>query len=105
MAHHNFEIPEEERRILESFAEKFKPEANPTEALRDLLGATGKFPDGKLGDHDEGEFRYRVGSLDGRVVVDFGAPVHSLGFLPEQADELAFCLRKHAECCRNGESP
>lgn len=57
-------------------------------------------PDALAGKHDEGEFRCLVGGVDGRVVVDFGAPMHSLGLLPDQADEFADCLRKHAAECR-----
>jgi len=66
--------------------------------MRDMLGPTGKFPQGKLGPHDEGEFRYRIGIVDGKVVVDFGKPVHSIGLDRSTARELAkFLLTKAAQ--------
>lgn len=111
MAHHSFEMDDEQRRILDStpFADHDKGEPI-LDRLKDLgdrrnsmvenLGPTGEFPDGKLGDNDEGEFRYRVGSMDGRVVVDFGAPMHSLGLLPDQAEELAKSLMRQVMDCR-----
>lgn len=39
------------------------------------LGATGKFPQGKLNARDEGELTIAVGIKDGVVMIDFGKPV------------------------------
>jgi hypothetical protein len=60
------------------------------------LGPTGKFPSGKLSEIDEGELRFAVGGYHGKVILNFGAPVHSAGFTPKQARELALALRKWA---------
>jgi len=57
------------------------------------LGATGRFPDGKLTPNDEGELAFQVGALKGKVILNFGQPVASLGLSPTQARELAKTLR------------
>lgn len=63
------------------------------------FGATGQYPEGQFGPHDEGEILFGVGHDHGRVMVDFGKPVRSLGMLPEQARGLAALLLKHADDC------
>lgn len=60
------------------------------------LGATGQFPRGKLTDADEGETRIAIGTHNGAVVVDLGKPTAWIGFTPDQADEIADLLKKHA---------
>jgi len=59
------------------------------------LGATGEFPEGKLTEHDEGEIVFRVGSHQGKVVIEFGTPVAWLGMTPQQALRLAGLLERH----------
>ena len=77
MPHHGREIDEEMRR-----------------ALLDLkLGATGKYPDGKLGAMDEGEIRFAVASQPGYVHINFGKPVAWLSLRPQEAAELGDLLR------------
>lgn len=66
------------------------------EALRLQLGATGHYPGGKLAEHDEGELQFAVGTLQGKVIVNFGKPVASLGMTPAQARLLAKSLRAKA---------
>jgi len=61
------------------------------------LGATGRFPEGKIHDSDEGEIRFAVGSKDGNVIIEFGKPVAWLGLPPDLARELAVLLTKHAD--------
>ena len=61
-----------------------------------FVGATGLYPGGQLGEHDEGELRFKVSVIDGRLVLDFGKPVHSLGMTPQQACDLAGDLVKIA---------
>lgn len=51
----------------------------------DQPGATGKFPDGKLDPLDEGEIQIRMGSLDGRLIIEFGKPISSIGFTRDEA--------------------
>lgn len=60
------------------------------------LGATGEFPEGQLTDRDEGEIKYAVSFIDGKVIIDFGTPVVWMGMAPEQAKELARVLLKWA---------
>lgn len=61
------------------------------------LGATGRFPAGKLTPDDEGEIRIAIGSREGKVVIDFGKPTAWIGFDPTQARDIAACLIKHAD--------
>lgn len=65
-------------------------------AAGERLGASGRFPEGKLNENDEGELRLAVTSKDGKVIVDFGKPVNWLGLSRDQAMEFAKLLRKHA---------
>jgi hypothetical protein len=51
-------------------------------------GATGKFPDGKIDPLDEGEIRLRIGVIEGRIVIDFGKSIASIGFTKQQALEI-----------------
>jgi len=69
----------------------------PNSVLASLgIGPTGKFPQGRLTDNDEGELRVAIGQKDGKVVIDFGKPVAWIGFDPEQAEQIAETLRQHA---------
>ncbi len=58
------------------------------------FGASGKFPQGKLEDSDEGELRMGVAydKLNGVVRVEFGKPVAWLGLPPPEARRLAQML-------------
>lgn len=91
MAHHSSEpLP---RDFLKSelegiFDKPFKP------------GPTGKFPEGKLTDTDEGEIGITIGRREGRVVMDFGKPAAWIGFTADQADQLAESLRVQAVSLR-----
>lgn len=64
--------------------------------IADKLGPTGRFPGGKLTENDEGELKFAVGQLAGKVVVNFGSPVASLGMSLEEARQLALALRRQA---------
>ncbi len=72
--------------------------SNPDERL----GATGKFPRGKLTQHDEGEIGIRVASVNGTVVIDFGKPTAWVGFSPDDARRLADALRRYADDAGGG---
>jgi len=61
------------------------------------LGPTGKFPEGKLTETDEGEIKIAIGNKNGKVIIDFGSPVTWIGFTPEQAEEIANILKKNAD--------
>lgn len=80
--------------------------------LRDLLdttgfrGALGSFPDGQLSKGDEGAIQFAVGEKDGKVVIDFGTPVHWIGLTPQQACDIASAILKRARYVarQNGET-
>lgn len=71
------------------------PEAYRKELEQKLgLGATGRFPDGKLNEHDEGEIAFAVAAdpIHKKILIDFGKPVAFLGMNPEQAIQLGQML-------------
>lgn len=63
------------------------------------LGATGKFPQGKLNPEDQGELRFGVASDEAtnRVIVNLGQPVIWFAMDPGLARELAKVLVIHAD--------
>lgn len=70
--------------------------------MRELLnttgfkGAIGDFPEGQLTKADEGSIQFAIGEQDGKVVIDFGTPVHWLGMTPQQAADFASTVLKRA---------
>ena len=78
-----------------------KPE-DISENLKKLLdtatfrGALGTFPEGMLTPHDEGAIQFAISVVKGKVVVDYGTPVRSLGCTPQQAVEFAESLIRFA---------
>ncbi len=55
------------------------------------LGATGRFPEGKINESDEGELSFGI-AADHRkrqVVINFGTPVSWFSLPPETAVQLA----------------
>ncbi len=70
--------------------------------MRELLnttgfkGAIGDFPEGQLTKSDEGSIQFAIGEQDGKVVIDFGTPVHWLGMTPQQAADFASTVLKRA---------
>lgn len=70
--------------------------------LRDLLnttgfrGALGEHTHGHLTKSDEGAIQFAIGEQDGKVVIDFGTPVHWLGMTPQQAADFASAVLKRA---------
>ena len=61
------------------------------------LGATGKFPEGKLNNDDEGELRLMVSKEGDNVRIDFGTPVTWLAFTKEEAIAIGEALIKHGK--------
>lgn len=92
MPHHNFDVPQE----IQDLGDIAKQVRN-LEQRKEKLGPTGRFPEGRLAPHDEGELRYAVGTLGANVVIDFGAPVKSLGLPPASARELGGILIARAD--------
>jgi len=62
------------------------------------VGATGRYPEGKLGGYDEGEIAFAVAADNGskKVLINFGKPVAFLGMSRECAIELAHLLVQKA---------
>lgn len=100
MGHHGTQAPysemneEQMKKIMEGFKEKI-PQLNMADQLN--LGPTGKFPMGHLNQDDEGEIRIGITSSNGKVVIDFGKPIHWIGFSPEQAKQIAETLIARAD--------
>jgi len=61
-----------------------------------FIGALGSHPEGKLTPADEGAIQFAIGEQNGKVVIDFGTPVHWLGMSAQQAADLAGDLMKWA---------
>jgi hypothetical protein len=79
MAHHNFDHRDAIREQL----------------LGLNLGATGQYPEGRYGPHDEGEIKFAVAAdaPNQKVLIEFGKPVRSLGMNAEQAQGLINMLQ------------
>lgn len=61
------------------------------------LGATGKYPHGSFGPHDEGALQMAVAhDSQGNVHVNFGKDVSWFALPPEQAINLAKLILRHA---------
>ena len=61
------------------------------------LGATGKFPDGKLCPEDEGELALKVSCGAGIVKIDFGKKVRWIALPPADAANFAMMIVAHAQ--------
>lgn len=53
------------------------------------LGPTGHFPDGKIADNDEGGVNFGITAIGGRLIIDFGNPIRTIGFTRGEAVNLA----------------
>lgn len=56
--------------------------------MDDKLGATGRFPQGKLNSEDKGELRIAIGEENGRVKILFGEDISWLAMSPNDAIKL-----------------
>lgn len=61
------------------------------------LGATGQYPHGSLGPHDEGELKVGLVVQQGKVVLNFGQPISFAALTPRQARQLAELLRRRSD--------
>lgn len=98
MAHHGSEPFDDDPEAPKKFEALQKRNA----LMRDLLnttgfrGALGDFPEGQLTKSDEGAIQFAIGTKDGKIVIDFGTPVHWVGMTPQQAADFASLLLKRA---------
>lgn len=60
------------------------------------LGATGKFPEGKIDEHDEGEIKIGVTVKDDKIIIAFGKKIEWIGFTKKQAEDLANTILQRA---------
>jgi hypothetical protein len=65
--------------------------------MKQRIGATGNYPQGKLHDDDEGELTMAVSRTGNIVRIDFGKSLQWIAMSPEEAVGLAQILMKHAE--------
>lgn len=97
MAHHSSEHPFSPlRRDDEDASVKREQLRQQLLDTTNFKGALGAFPEGKLSPNDEGAVRFGFGIIDGKVTVDFGTPVRSVGLTPQQACDFAGDLVKLA---------
>jgi hypothetical protein len=61
------------------------------------LGATGRFPQGKLNEYDEGELRLAMGVTNGKLVMNFGKPVSWVALTKEEVKGLIEFLEKRLQ--------
>lgn len=61
------------------------------------LGATGRFPEGKLVEHDEGEIQFSIETFKNKIVLNFNKSVKWVGMNKQQAKELGELLIKRSE--------
>lgn len=88
MSHHS-SIPRQNSDLLK------RPQSGVDEHK---LGATGRFPDGKLNEHDEGEIAIGIAhdAQTGKIVMNFGQPTAWIGFTKDQARDIARVLNNLA---------
>jgi len=63
--------------------------------LKKILGETGKFPDGKLNENDEGEIRLGMTVKDGVLIINFGKPIEWIGLEKKQVKEWIEYFQKY----------
>lgn len=68
--------------------------------MADDLGATGKFPEGKVSEHDEGALRFGIAEAEDYIVVNFGTPVAWFTLDPDLADQVAAKFKQLAHRIR-----
>lgn len=65
------------------------------------FGPTGKFPEGKLNQADEGELQLGITHDAGNVIIDFGTQVTWIGLPPSKAIEFANMIIQHANALKD----
>lgn len=90
MSNHSSDFPESDGSLAEFIR---------AGVLKDRLGATGKFPAGKLDKTDEGGIRFAIATnpTTRKVIINFGTPVVWMGMDKEQAIALGESLITRAK--------
>ena len=101
MAHHGstpFAFEDDRDGYLKDMARRLMPP-------QERLGATGKYPEGKYTEQDEGEIAFGIASdtTNEKLLINFGKPVAWVGMMPEQAEAVADSLRDHAREVREAQ--
>jgi len=65
--------------------------------MKDDIGPTGRFPDGKICPGDLGELIIGIGLNQGYVVLNFGTEVRTVGMTPQQALDIGRALIEKAQ--------
>lgn len=74
------------------------PLATKTNKMSDnQLGATGRFPEGKLNEQDRGELRLAIGTQNGKLVIDFGTYLSWVALSKEEVIGFIEVLQKKLE--------
>jgi hypothetical protein len=61
-----------------------------------VIGATGKFPEGKIREDDRGEVIFNVGKCENKVILEFEKPTIWIGMSAVDAVKLASKLIRYA---------
>lgn len=94
------ELQEHKEKITNSLKNLF-PFVPPN--IQPEAGATGKFPDGKMTPEDKGQIAIKVGTVDNKVVMDFGKEqINWIGLTPEEAIALGRILFEKADLIKYG---
>ena len=105
MGHHGTESPFNGDKMNE-FKDSFKVEDIDIskhlraiqESYNQQLGATKKFPDGKINEEDEGEIKVGFTISKGKLIMGFGKKIMWIGLTKEQVKEWAeYLLEKYKE--------
>lgn len=64
--------------------------------MKDNLGPTGKFPEGKITKGDQGELKMAIGIYKNTVIIDFGTKISWLGLPKQEAIAFAELIIKNA---------
>ena len=101
MAHHGKSPLENNPAMQEIYKKMYGDAAKEVRAhLLAEVGPTGQFPEGKIDKSDDGEIKIAVGVQDGKIVMEFGAPIEWIGFTPEQGQEIGMLLIKRSAQAR-----
>jgi len=101
MAHHTTSEPLDPRAIVNDLYAR-EESRSLDDILHERFGTTVTFSEGPFTSPHEQETEFRVVPVKGKVVIDFGHPVRSVGLTPAQARRLANSLLNQAAVALEG---